>query len=584
MSPLRGEEFTGRTVEEAVERGLRVLGRKRTEVDIEVLEKGKPANMLGMGGEDARVLLSFQEDEREPEPEPTVDEVEVPRRPDALRERADEREEEREEAAPVLSEELAAAVPVLKELLELMGIEAEVTMDDRPGREGVDVVGTDLGALIGRGGENLVALQQITSAMTSRRVGRTVHIPLDIEGYRRRREEQLREVARRVAVRVRTTGQAVTLEPMLAYERRIVHLAVQDSPGVRTESVGGDPNRRVVISSTAPGARGPAVFRPPPPYRGSAGEVALVVAAPFIGHLLAPVFAYLLSGIPVARVVAGTTTLARVVLIAGVLVAATPLMLAATTVVFFVITVANVAAYTALMQGMYPDRERAQAMANVRIGASIAGIASAAVAGAWIDVIPAAYVFAAATALALPGAVAFFWVRHDDLPAPPRRRSAVSIARDLWRDLCFRRLLIASTVFGTGNLMNAAIYPIMLVDHFDAPNTFIGIMYAVQSATMIAAYFVWGRVIDRGSSLRLSLLNQVLVVLVPLGYLVAPNTWALLPVAVVTGIIVAGGEITFYTNVVQLAPRERVVQYAAAQSLLLGIRGTAAPFIASGLH
>ena len=316
---------------------------------------------------------------------------------------------------------------------------------------------------------------------------------------------------------------------------------------------------------------------------GSAGEVALVVAAPFIGHLLAPVFAYLLSGIPVARVVAGTTTLARVVLIAGVLVAATPLMLAATTVVFFVITVANVAAYTALMQGMYPDRERAQAMANVRIGASIAGIASAAVAGAWIDVIPAAYVFAAATALALPGAVAFFWVRHDDLPAPPRRRSAVSIARDLWGDLRFRRLLIASTVFGTGNLMNAAIYPIMLVDHFDAPNTFIGIMYAVQSATMIAAYFVWGRVIDRGSSLRLSLLNQVLVVLVPLGYLVAPNTWALLPVAVVTGIIVAGGEITFYTNVVQLAPRERVVQYAAAQSLLLGIRGTAAPFIASGL-
>src|SRR5207244_3489124 len=163
-------------------------------------------------------------------------------------------------------------------------------------------------------------------------------IPLDIEGYRRRREEQLREVARRVAVRVRTTGQAVTLEPMLAYERRIVHLAVQDSPGVRTESVGVDPNRRVVISSTAPGARGPArvrrnfridlfsavcsglyisvlvTFMPVVVRRlgGSAGEVALVVAAPFIGHLLAPVFAYLLSGIPVARVVAGTTTLARV--------------------------------------------------------------------------------------------------------------------------------------------------------------------------------------------------------------------------------------------------------------------------------
>src|SRR5438128_7629816 len=270
MTTLRGEEFTGRSVEEAIERGLRLLGKKRTEVDIEILEKGKPANVLGIGGEDARVLLTFQEEEAAPEPEPLADEAEVPRRPDAgLR----ERESEPDEAPPALAEELAAAVTVLRDLLELMGIEAEVTMDDRPRHEGIEVLGADLGALIGRGGENLVALQQVTSAITSRQVGRTVHVPLDIEGYRRRREEQLREIARRVAARVRTSGQAVTLEPMLAYERRIVHLAVQDTPGVKTESVGIDPNRRVVISSTAPGARGPAQFRPGPPggLRGGGG-------------------------------------------------------------------------------------------------------------------------------------------------------------------------------------------------------------------------------------------------------------------------------------------------------------------------
>ena len=262
MSPLRGEEFTGRSVEEAIERGLRSLGRKRTDVDIEVLEKGKPANVLGIGGEDARVLLTFQEDESPAEPQPVIDEAEVPRRPDALRERADE--SEAEEASPVLAEELAAGAGVLRDLLALMGVEAEVSLDDRPRHEGIEVLGPDLGALIGRGGENLVALQQITSAITSRQVGRTVHVPLDIEGYRRRREEQLKEIARRVASRVRASGQAVTLEPMLAYERRIVHLAVQDTPGVKTESVGIDPNRRVVISSTAPGARGPATFRPHP--------------------------------------------------------------------------------------------------------------------------------------------------------------------------------------------------------------------------------------------------------------------------------------------------------------------------------
>ena len=273
MSPLRGEEFTGRSKEEAIERGLRALKKKRTDVDIEVLEEGKPANVLGIGGEDARVLLTFEEDEQPPEPEVTVDEAEVPRRPDAYRDREEVAEPE-ETAPPAFAEELAAGVDVLRDLLALMGVEAEVTLDDRPRHEGVEVLGADLGALIGRGGENLVALQQITSAITSRRVGRTVHIPLDIEGYRRRREEQLREVARRVASRVRASGQAVTLEPMLAYERRIVHLAVQDTPGVKTESVGVDPNRRVVISSTAPGARGPSSFRPRAPggFRGGGGQ------------------------------------------------------------------------------------------------------------------------------------------------------------------------------------------------------------------------------------------------------------------------------------------------------------------------
>jgi spoIIIJ-associated protein len=267
MSPLRGEEFTGRTVEEAIERGLRALGRKRAEVDIEVLEKGKPANVLGMGGEDARVLLSFQEDERAAEVEPVIDEAEVPRRPDAVR----VREEEGEEASPAFAEELALGASVLRELLEAMGVDAEVALDDRPGMEGVDVLGADLGALIGRGGENLVALQQVVSAITSKRVGRSVHVPVDIEGYRRRREDQLREIAQRVASRVRTSGQAVTLEPMLAYERRIVHLSVQGQAGLKTESVGMEPNRRVVISSTAPGARGPFAeggpggFRPRPP-------------------------------------------------------------------------------------------------------------------------------------------------------------------------------------------------------------------------------------------------------------------------------------------------------------------------------
>jgi spoIIIJ-associated protein len=260
MSPIRGDEFTGRTVEEAIERGLRELGRRRDQVDIEILDRGKPANMLGMGGEDARVLLSYEEVEAD-EPEPVVDEAEVPRRPAEAR--ADVADEE--EPPRVFGEELPIGAEVLSALLDAMGVEAEVKIEQIPGREGVEVSGPDLGALIGRGGENLVALQQVVSAITSRKVGHTVHVPVDVEGYRLRREEHLREVARRVAERVRASGQAVTLEPMLAYERRVVHLVVQGQSGLRTESVGNEPNRRVVISSTAPGARGPVgprVFSP----------------------------------------------------------------------------------------------------------------------------------------------------------------------------------------------------------------------------------------------------------------------------------------------------------------------------------
>jgi spoIIIJ-associated protein len=258
MSPLRGEEFTGRTVEEAIERGLRSLSRKRTDVDIEVLEKGKPANVLGMGGEDARVLLSFQEDVST-EPEPAIDEAEVPRRTDMPSREPREREEE--EAPQALAEDLALGATVLREILAAMAVEAEVTYGEQTSSDGLEVQGPDVAALIGRGGENLIAIQQIVSAITSKKVARSVHVGVDIDGFRHKREEQLKEMAARVASRVKASGSAVTLEPMLAYERRIVHLVVQEQTGVRTESVGIEPNRRVVISSTAPGARGP--FRPP---------------------------------------------------------------------------------------------------------------------------------------------------------------------------------------------------------------------------------------------------------------------------------------------------------------------------------
>lgn len=316
---------------------------------------------------------------------------------------------------------------------------------------------------------------------------------------------------------------------------------------------------------------------------GSSLEVALVVAAPFIGHLLSPLFAYAFTGLDRVKVVGMTVIAARLVFVAGVLAATTPLLLALTTVTFWVMTIANIAAYTSLMAAIYPSSERAQAMGKVRMGVSIASIASAAIAGAFIDVFPAGWVFAFAALVSLPGAIGFLAIRVDPAPLPPRR-PAVVIAREIWRDVRYRRLMLAFIVFGTGNLATAAMVPLLLVDHYDAPSTFIGIFAALQSVTAVVAYWMWGRVLDRGrSSVTWTVRNSLLAMLIPIGYVVAPDVWALLPVAVIAGITLAGGELMYHINVMQLAPRDKVGEYAAANSFLLGVRGTAAPFLASAL-
>ena len=317
---------------------------------------------------------------------------------------------------------------------------------------------------------------------------------------------------------------------------------------------------------------------------GSPTDVAIVVGAPFFGHLLAPFFTYLLAHIAPVRVVAGTVTLARTLFLAGILMATTPLMFALTTVVFWVVTIANVAAYTTLMRGIYPDTERAHVMGKVRVGGAIAGIISASLAGVFIDTVPVQWVFAVAALVSLPGALMFFKIDYQSETAGfGTRRPMPEIVRDVWRDTRYRRLMLSFLIFGWGNLMNFAVFPIMLVDRFDAPNTFVGIMSGVQSATMVGAYVIVGRLIDRGSSLRQTLISTTLVLLVPFGYLVAPAYWALLPVAIVAGVTAASGELTYHTNLVQMAPPGRLAEYAAVQSLLLGIRGSLAPFAASAL-
>jgi spoIIIJ-associated protein len=161
---------------------------------------------------------------------------------------------EREEiqAAEASAEALAAGKEILDDLLGLMGYRAAVAIHTG-GTSRLDVSGADeaereaLGALIGRKGERLSALQHLVNLMLSRRMGAWTRVLVDVEDYRGRRERQLVELARRASERVVATGTMLQLEPMPALERRWIHMALRDVPGVATQSIGEEPQRRVVI-------------------------------------------------------------------------------------------------------------------------------------------------------------------------------------------------------------------------------------------------------------------------------------------------------------------------------------------------
>lgn len=142
---------------------------------------------------------------------------------------------------------LEEAKTVLEELLRLMELPATVEIAMGTETCKLNVRGDDLGVLIGRRGEKLASLQHIVNLMAARKEGQHHRIAIDVENYRGRREDQLRDVADRAAKRVAQTGRIIQLEPMPAIERRIVHMALLENPRVRTQSVGVEPNRRIVV-------------------------------------------------------------------------------------------------------------------------------------------------------------------------------------------------------------------------------------------------------------------------------------------------------------------------------------------------
>ncbi len=247
-------ECTGKTEDAAIAAALEQLGLAREEVSVEVLELAKPG-FLGIGGTPAKVKVSYEAPDEEPVVENPIVEEPVPAPAE------ESGPEEREELPPVpaaspvpANEEVAGRInEFLTGLLAQMEVNAAPRISvDQEGNYLVELVGEELGSIIGRRGETLDAIQQLTGYAVNKGLSHRVRVRIDAEGYRSKREETLERMARRTAEKAVRFRRNVTLEPMNAYERHVIHTALQDYPDVSTYSIGTDPNRRTVVAY-APG-------------------------------------------------------------------------------------------------------------------------------------------------------------------------------------------------------------------------------------------------------------------------------------------------------------------------------------------
>lgn len=261
----RSVEAKGRTIEVAIESALARLGRPRNQVEVKVLREAS-RGLLGFGAQDAIVRV------KEIVPAPVQSDSDLPtvsksnhikrsvepdephKSEEAEAGLATIKEELNGTLAPYSEELLTMSREVLLDILERMNVIADVFAtwsapedeQDEPALL-LNIIGDDLGLLIGRGGETLRNLQYILRLIIVRRIGKWINVIVDVEGYKQRRQNIVRQLARRVANRVMATGRVAHMDPMNSYERRIVHLELSKIEGITTKSSGEGKHRRVGV-------------------------------------------------------------------------------------------------------------------------------------------------------------------------------------------------------------------------------------------------------------------------------------------------------------------------------------------------
>lgn len=223
-------EKTGKTVQQAINEALEELGLSVDDVVIEVLDEGEKGGLLGLGGRPAKIRITSDEE------------------PAAVQESTEYFGDDEEYAGDPETPEEAETTSYVAAILSGIGIHGKISSYREDDTLHIEVTGQDCGAAIGRHGETLEAIQYLASLVANKISEERVRVVVDISGYRRRREETLIGMAKRAAEKVVRTGTNFDVEPMNPAERRIIHSALQDYPGVMTFSEGEEPERHIVIA------------------------------------------------------------------------------------------------------------------------------------------------------------------------------------------------------------------------------------------------------------------------------------------------------------------------------------------------
>jgi len=240
--------------------------------------------------------------------------------------------------------------------------------------------------------------------------------------------------------------------------------------------------------------------------------------------------------------------------------------------------------YTRIIQVIYPERLRGQVISVVRLGMVTAILLATPLAGWALDHFGYRVLFPLAGLMGLSATWLFSKLHVDEGPLPPRQTRAVSSLWQLVRhNRPFAIHLLSFAVYGLGGLLGYPLYAIVQVDRLQLSYTEIGFLGVAQSAAWLVGFLIWGRVVDRKGGLPVLRINQLISVIVPLAYLWATDGWMLLPAFIVQGLINAGVDVGLISTCLQLAERDKVVEYAAVQATVVGLRGIVTPFLGAAL-